>query len=60
MAGAYRGFNLLASDGTDLYSFSNRAGAPQRLQPGIYGLSNHLLDTPWPKVRLARERLARR
>jgi uncharacterized protein with NRDE domain len=28
------------------------------LEPGIYGLSNHLLDTPWPKVRLARERFA--
>ena len=56
-AGAYRGFNLLASDGTDFYSFSNRAGEPVRLEPGIYGLSNHLLNTPWPKVRLARERL---
>jgi uncharacterized protein with NRDE domain len=54
----YRGFNLLASDGTDLYSYSNRKGDPRLLQPGIYGLSNHLLDTPWPKVRLARERLA--
>jgi len=55
---AYRGFNLLASDGTDLYSYSNREGNPRLLPPGIYGLSNHLLDTPWPKVRLARERLA--
>lgn len=54
---AYRGFNLLASDGTDLYSYSNRAGAPRRLEPGIYGLSNHLLDTPWSKVRIARDRL---
>jgi uncharacterized protein with NRDE domain len=57
-AEAYRGFNLLACDGKDLYSYSNREGSPQRLGPGIYGLSNHLLDTPWPKVRLARERLA--
>jgi uncharacterized protein with NRDE domain len=55
--GAYRGFNLLASDGTELYCYSNRDGAPRRLEPGIYGLSNHLLDTPWPKVRLARDRL---
>lgn len=54
---AYRGFNLLASDGTALYCYSNRDGAPRRLDPGIYGLSNHLLDTPWPKVRLARDRL---
>ena len=56
-ADAYRGFNLLASDGTDFYSYSNRAGGPVRLDPGIYGLSNHLLNTPWPKVRVAKERL---
>ena len=56
-ATAYRGFNLLASDGTEMFCYSNRSGAPQRLEPGIYGLSNHLLDTPWPKVRIARERL---
>lgn len=56
-ADAYRGFNFLASDGTELYSYSNRHGRPQRLEPGIYGLSNHLLDTPWLKVRLARARL---
>ena len=53
----YRGFNLLAGDGTELYCYSNRDGAPRRLEPGIYGLSNHLLDTPWPKVRVARDRL---
>jgi uncharacterized protein with NRDE domain len=29
---------------------SNRAAAPVGLDPGIYGVSNHLLDTPWPKV----------
>ena len=55
--GAYRGFNLLASDGTEFYSYSNRAGDPMRLEPGLYGLSNHLLNTPWPKVRVAKERL---
>jgi uncharacterized protein with NRDE domain len=55
---AYRGFNLLASDGSELYSYSNRTGKPKSLPPGTYGLSNHLLDTPWPKVRLARKRLA--
>ena len=56
-AGDYRGFNLLAFDSNDLYYYTNRGGPRQKLQPGIYGLSNHLLDTPWPKVRLARERL---
>jgi len=57
-AGAYHGFNLLVGDRESLYWFSNRAGAaPRRLQPGIYGLSNHLLDTPWPKVVRGREAL---
>jgi uncharacterized protein with NRDE domain len=51
--GAYNGFNLLASDLQHLWWYSNRNahGQPQRLEPGVYGLSNALLDTPWPKVR---------
>lgn len=52
-SGAYNGFNLLASDLHELWWYSNRAPGrqPQRLRPGLYGLSNALLDTPWPKVR---------
>lgn len=46
----YNGFNLLLGDRRELYYYSNRSGGPQRLAPGFYGLSNHLLDTPWPKV----------
>lgn len=47
----YAGFNLLLYDGAHLICHSNRDDAdPQPLPPGIYGLSNHLLDTPWPKV----------
>jgi len=51
--GAYNGFNLLASDLHDLWWYSNRSKTrqPQKLKPGLYGLSNALLDTPWPKVR---------
>jgi uncharacterized protein with NRDE domain len=48
-ADCFNGFNLLVGDADELLCFSNR-GARERLQPGIYGLSNHLLDTPWPKV----------
>ena len=51
---AYSGFNLLASDGDSLWWTSNRCAGPRRLDPGIYMLSNHLLDTPWPKVELLR------
>ncbi|HZM36882.1 MAG TPA: NRDE family protein [Burkholderiales bacterium] len=42
----YSGFNLLASDGEELWWMSNRGGAPRRLEPGIYGLGNLLLDSP--------------
>lgn len=50
-AGAYGGFNLLLADGEALWYASNR-GTPfaQRLAPGVHGLSNERLDTPWPKL----------
>lgn len=43
---AYSGFNLLASDGAELWWLSNRDGGPRRLEPGCYGLGNLLLDAP--------------
>lgn len=47
----YTGFNALIFDGTELVYTSNRDTQNFRiLDAGIYGLSNHLLDTPWPKV----------
>ena len=53
-AHAYNGFNLILGDREGMYWFSNRAGADPRngraLDPGIYGVSNSLLDAPWPKV----------
>jgi uncharacterized protein with NRDE domain len=52
----YAGFNLLLSDGESLLYCSNRDGEPRALPPGIYGLSNHLLDSPWPKLVQARQR----
>lgn len=57
-AGAYRGFNLLLSEGEELWYYSNRLPRPQRLAPGTYGLSNHLLDTDWPKVKRGKSALA--
>ena len=49
-ADQYNGFNLLTYDGRQLQYRSNRTGEARCLSPGIYGLSNHFLDTPWPKV----------
>ncbi len=53
----YAGFNLIAGERGELYYYSNRNGPPRALAPGVYGLSNHLLDTPWPKVTSAKNAL---
>jgi len=47
---AYNGFNLIVGDTREAWYLSNRNGGPRALEPGIYALSNHLLDTPWPKL----------
>ncbi len=56
---AYNGFNLVLGEGERLFWYSNRGEGPRRLGPGIYGVSNHLLDTSWPKVERGKEALAR-
>jgi uncharacterized protein with NRDE domain len=53
----YNGFNLIFSDGERLGIYESVTGTGRELGPGVYGLSNHLLDTPWPKVRHAKSRL---
>jgi uncharacterized protein with NRDE domain len=56
-APGYAGFNLLLGHADELWYASNRADQFARpLAPGIYGLSNEFLDTPWPKVVRIRER----
>lgn len=54
---AYRGFNFLAGDRAELWWVSNRGGQARRIDPGVHGLSNHLIDTPWPKVTQGKQRL---
>lgn len=49
-AGEYGGFNILARRGDQLGWFSNQTNEAQLLAPGIYGVSNGLLDENWPKV----------
>ncbi len=53
----YRAFNLLVGDAESLWYYSNRIAKPRQLEPGTYGLSNHLLDTEWPKVRQGKSAL---
>jgi uncharacterized protein with NRDE domain len=57
MSRAYNGFNLIAGDPSGLYYYSNRATRIRQLQPGLYGISNHLLDTSWPKLKKGKMRL---
>lgn len=54
-ADRYMGFNLLVGTPDSLAYYSNQEQQVRSLQPGIYGLSNHLLDTPWPKVERAKK-----
>ena len=46
----YRGVSLLAADRVAMGYVSNRGDSARSLAPGIYGLSNASLDTPWAKV----------
>ena len=55
----YNGFNLIAGDRNGLFYYSNRSKGIKRIGSGIFGLSNHLLDTPWPKVEKGKRRLRR-
>lgn len=58
----YNGFNLLVGEARrdgELHYYSNRlAQGPRLIAPGIYGLSNAFLDTPWPKLTRAVARFA--
>jgi uncharacterized protein with NRDE domain len=58
----FSGFNLLVSDDSGTFWMSNRSVPRTPVTPlgrGLYGLSNHLLDTPWPKVERGKDGLRR-
>jgi uncharacterized protein with NRDE domain len=55
----FQGYNLIYGSGESLWFFSNRIPEPQALAPGIYGLSNASLNTPWPKVEKIKKSLKR-
>jgi uncharacterized protein with NRDE domain len=54
----YDGFNLLVSDGNQLFYLSNFGEKIEEIPPGIHGLSNGLINDPWPKIELAKKQLA--
>ena len=58
-ADEYNGFNLIVGEKDDLHWYSNIGNKLKNLTPDIYGLSNHLLDSPWPKVSSGKKALSR-
>ncbi|MEO0437094.1 MAG: NRDE family protein [Pseudomonadota bacterium] len=62
LAMEYQGFNLLVGDGRTLAYLNkdeDQISQPQALTPGVYGVSNASIDTPWPKLVAGKEQLAR-
>lgn len=55
----YDGFNLLVAAEGNLLHYSNVSDEITAVSAGIHGVSNHLLDTPWPKVERGKQALAR-
>ena len=53
----YNGFNLVAGDVDELWFLSNYRPGIVKINAGLSGLSNHLLNTPWPKVERGKEKL---
>lgn len=56
----YAGFGTLAGDLQELWFLSNYGSGVEAVTPGVHGLSNHLLNTPWPKVSSGKQELAAR
>lgn len=54
----YGGFNLLVGNSHELWHFNARESEAVMLAPGVYGLSNAGLDTPWPKLLKAKAALS--
>lgn len=54
----YNGFNVLVGSADELYYYGNQQNKIVEIEPGTHSISNHLLNTPWPKVRRARENLS--
>lgn len=53
----YNGFNLVVGDINQLWWYSNKKNTILQIEAGIHAISNHLLDTPWPKIKKTTSRL---
>jgi uncharacterized protein with NRDE domain len=54
----YNGFNLIVGNPEELWYYSNYRNGITKLAPGFYGISNHLLESPWPKVLIGKQKIA--
>jgi uncharacterized protein with NRDE domain len=57
-ASEYNGFNLLLADRENMFCYSSVENKIEEVEPGIHGLSNRALDTPWPKVEIGRANMS--
>ncbi len=55
----YNGFSLIAGSVNSLHYLSNHNNGIIHLDNGLFGLSNHLLETPWPKVIEGKQKIQR-
>jgi uncharacterized protein with NRDE domain len=55
--GLYGGYNFIGYDGERLLHYNNILDEGGPVSPGIHSVSNASLNTPWPKVMLASEKL---
>ena len=58
VAHGYHGFNIIVGNGEGLFYYSNRGKNIIKVLPGIHGLSNHLINSPWPKVEKGKQELS--
>ena len=54
----YNGFNLIVGNPEELWYYSNYRNGVTNLASGFYGISNHLLESPWPKVLVGKQKIA--
>lgn len=56
-AKSYNGFNLIVGTPDELWYLSNYKDGVHKISSGLHGLSNHLLETPWPKVERGKQKM---
>lgn len=53
----YAGFNVIVGSTEELFHYNNVKNEVTGIPPGTHGLSNHFLNTPWPKVTKGKKNL---